>query len=222
MFFRSKKDKQETESAPPPFANAVVPPAQGRAPFAVPSSAPPAGKPAPAPQMAKASAAAAPAKAAASLPRLPARSPGKKDVVKVLGQLSALMMRTPGYAELKLADLVWFAVPALQHGQFAVAEARKKDAKESAPVGAVLWAMVSDAIDKRLSADASAMVKLEAKDWKSGSNPWFLCVIGGDKVAEALMQQALEKSINGTTAKARVLGADGRVAIKAVTLKKPH
>lgn len=147
---------------------------------------------------------------------------GKKDALKVLGQLVALMMRTRGYAELRLADLMWFAVPALHHGQFAVAEAQAKDAKESAPVGAVLWATVSDEIDKRLSADTSPAVKLEQKDWKSGSNAWFLCVIGGDKVADALMQQVLARSVKGGTAKARVLGADGRVTIKAVTLKKPH
>ena len=205
MFFRSKKDNPaagETLATAGSSISAtnnstgVLSPPQVRAPFITPST-----------PAAKADPDAAPG--------------GKSDVLRVMGQVVALLMRTPGYASLTLADLTWFVVPALHRRQFAVAEARSNDKNIQGPVGLVLWALVSDEVDKRLAADGAVVAKLEPNEWASGKNAWFMCVVGADKVTETLMQQSMEKAIKSGTAKARVIGPEGRVTVKTISHKRP-
>ena len=67
----------------------------------------------------------------------------------------AVIMRTPKLREMPVADLEWLLLPALLAGQCRVAFSQSSEASGPIfPSALVLWARVSDAVDKRLDAGA--------------------------------------------------------------------
>ena len=67
----------------------------------------------------------------------------------------AVIMRTPKLREMPVADLEWLLLPALLAGQCRVAFSQSSEASSPIfPSALVLWACVSDAVDKRLDAGA--------------------------------------------------------------------
>ena len=120
------------------------------------------------------------------------RSMADKQLAAAFGEIVLLLLRSRRN-NYSVADLDWLVAPAVGHGQFALAEARSEETGAIRPVGAILWAMVSDDVDKRLS-DITAPLRLKPNEWRSGDIPWIVLATGGRKVIEGLIQQ-LSKTV---------------------------
>lgn len=133
-----------------------------------------------------------------------------KQVAASFGEIVTLLLRSPGDRKRPLEDLEWMVVPALQTGQFAVAEAQSKENGMVIPAGAVLWAMVSADVDRRLSQNLDQPMRLEPQDWRSGSIPWIVAAFGDTKIVGGLLQQLAASVFKSQPAKMRARGADGK------------
>ncbi|MDX2307943.1 MAG: toxin-activating lysine-acyltransferase [Hyphomicrobium sp.] len=133
-----------------------------------------------------------------------------KQIAASFGEIVTLLMRAPSERTRQLSDLEWMVVPALQTGQFAIADAQSKETGVVMPVGAVMWAFVSDDIDRRMSGDLERPFKLEPNEWRSGANPWIVAAFGDPKVVGGLLQQLTKTVFKDKPAKMRARGADGK------------
>jgi hemolysin-activating ACP:hemolysin acyltransferase len=122
------------------------------------------------------------------------------------GQVIGLMTRSPSLRELKVGALPAVVMPAIQLGQFSVAQARDAEGR-TAPIGAVLWASVSDAIDAELSKGA-ARPALQLKDWRSGPHHWLMLQVGDDRVIAGIVQQLKATQLKGQKLK-RIVRKEG-------------
>jgi hemolysin-activating ACP:hemolysin acyltransferase len=132
--------------------------------------------------------------------------------------LTRLLMLSPEHQNLKLADLSWLVLPALQTRQALIAVARNKGQARS--TGAVLWALVSAEVDRRLSAQLDQPLRLQPQEWTSGDILWIVVGVGDPKVVEGLMRKLSEGPFKGRTIKMRGRGADGKMKIVSVGQKK--
>jgi cytolysin-activating lysine-acyltransferase len=142
-----------------------------------------------------------------------------KQVSSSFGDIVTLLMRSETERGRAIGDLEWMVIPALQTGQFAVAEAQSKDTGVVAPVAAVLWAMVSESIDQRLSTHPDQPLKLEPADWRSGRIPWIIAAFGEAKVVGGLLQQLAKTVFTAEPAKLRARGEDGKPCIARLEFK---
>ena len=116
-----------------------------------------------------------------------------KAMMAALGEVVALLMRLPQYKHYTLAELEWLVMPALVTGQFSLATAQSKANGLTSPVGLVMWATVSDAVDKRLNAATAEPIRLKPHEWKSGDNIWLVIAAGDGRVVQGLLQRLQEK-----------------------------
>lgn len=135
-----------------------------------------------------------------------------KELQAAFGSIVSIMMRTPNLRQATLADVEALVVPAVATGQFAVAEAQSKENGATAPVAAVLWANVSEEVDRRLSVEGDKPVKLEPKDWKSGDIPWLVMAIGDKRFLKSMLEQVQSKSLNGRPLKTRKMSGNGQAS----------
>lgn len=141
------------------------------------------------------------------------------DLQRTFAQIVTLLMRTPETQNLSLVDLYWLAVPALRNQQIVIAEGRTKDGKPAGPVGSILWAQVSPAVDRRLMTDRSAVPRLEAADWTSGDIAWVVLGIGRPDVVNAMLGELSKGPLRGRTMKVRSVGPGGVVTVKEVSAR---
>ena len=142
-----------------------------------------------------------------------------KQLSSAFGDIVTLLMRSPSERGRTLADLEWMVVPAMQTGQFAVAEGQAQQTGVVAPMGVVLWAMVSEAVDRRLSSQLDQAMKLDAAEWKSGDIPWIVAAFGEPKVVNQLFQQLSKSVFTKTPAKLRARDKDGKPFIGRLEFK---
>lgn len=204
MFFRSKKDQAAAEA-----------PANG-ATAAAPAQAASATAPTAAPQPAAASTATDAAPGAPSIETSIVKGQ-PMDLAKAFAQITTLLMRTGDTRGLPISDLEWLVVPALKLQQFAIAEARQKDQQIAAPVGAVLWARVSPAVDQRLMSDGAAIARLAPEEWRSGDILWVVLGVGRNDVVNTLVGEMLKGPFKGRSIKVRAVEANGTIAVKALS-----
>lgn len=142
-----------------------------------------------------------------------------KQMAAAFGEVVTLLMRSPTDKHHALTDLEWLVVPAVARGQFALAEAQSKETGAVSPAGAVLWALVSEEIDKRLS-DLSTPLRLKPAEWRSGNIPWIILATGDTRVLAGLIQQLTKTVLEGRAPKMRVRGADGKIAVGHLEIKE--
>lgn len=142
-----------------------------------------------------------------------------KHVASSFGQIVTLLLRSPQDRKRPMEDLEWMVIPALQNGQFIVAEAQSKETGIVAPAAAVLWAMVSESVDERLSQNLDQPVSLSPQDWRSGSIPWIIAAFGDNRVVGGLLQQLSENVFKSQPPKMRARGADGQPVIGRLEAK---
>jgi hemolysin-activating ACP:hemolysin acyltransferase len=186
MFFRSKRENGKDSSQP-------VPPTPGKALTTAPATR--AAKPL-APE------------------ELKQRAETSQRLAAMLGGIVGLMLRSPRHRDRKLSDLRWLVLPAIRTGQLAVVSAQSKAHGYSAPIASVLWASVSAEVDKRLSENLDAPMRLGPREWKSGDILWLVEAIGDERAVSALVQRLHAKDWKGRCAKARVKDAKGQVKIR--------
>lgn len=133
-----------------------------------------------------------------------------------LGSVVAIMMRSPGYRNATLEDVESLVGPPLGLDQIAILEARDPNSGIVAPVAAVLWAVVSPEVDKRLSEVANAKPRLEPGDWRSGSIPWIITALGHQTALAPLLDQLIKARFADTLPKIRIREKDGTTRIGIV------
>ncbi len=152
--------------------------------------------------------------------QLEAARKNAKLAAAAFGEITSLLMRTNPYNDMPIKDLNWLVGPAVATGQFALAEAREKATGNSMPVAAVLWAMVSEDIDKRLTDDTSfEPLRLESKEWRSGDIPWIICAVGEQQVVSTLLQRLAKSTFKDNPARIRGRSEDGKIVVGRLRFK---
>jgi cytolysin-activating lysine-acyltransferase len=136
-----------------------------------------------------------------------------KQQMACFGQIVSILMRTPQFRGVSLAELETLIVPALITNQFVVAEAQSKDNGFVAPVGAAFWALVSPEVDQRLSTNLDQPIKLAPNEWKSGNIPWLVTVIGDARVLNPMIQRLRDTVLKGLPLKIRAKDKEGREVV---------
>ncbi len=132
------------------------------------------------------------------------------------GGIVVVMMHSPAYQGYTLADLKWIVLPAVISGQYSLAQARVKETGDVKPVGVVLWAAVSDEVDRRLTTDPQASVRLAADEWRSGTNLWIVEGIGERTIIAGQIRRLREKEWRGRPVKIKVRSADGTPVVRQI------
>jgi hemolysin-activating ACP:hemolysin acyltransferase len=141
-----------------------------------------------------------------------------KQMAAAFGEIVTLLMRSPADKHHSLGDLEWLVVPAVALGHYALAEAQSKETGAVSPVGAVLWAFVSEDVDKRLS-DLAAPLRLKPNEWRSGNIPWIVLATGDMRVLAGLIQQLTKTTFKDQAPKMRARGSDGKVTVGRLEVK---
>jgi len=131
------------------------------------------------------------------------RATKSKHLQASFGEIVGLLMRSPRLKKLALSSLEEMVVPAIVTEQFMIAEARSKESGFLTPIAAVLWARVSEEIDRRFSDNTGAPVKLDPKDWQSGDIPWLIVAAGDQRLIKTLLRRIQETVLKGRPLKFR-------------------
>ncbi len=136
-----------------------------------------------------------------------------QQIMASFGQITSVLMRAQQYKHHSLADLEWLVVPAVMTGQYSLAEAQSKANGLTAPVGVLLWASVSAEVDKRLTENLDAPMRLKPEEWKSGDTLWIIDAVGEPKMVQAMLQRMAAKDWKGRTVKMKARDKDGKVRV---------
>ncbi len=152
---------------------------------------------------------------------LPETGP-KRSNAQAFSDITTILLRTEPFRSRPLRDLEWLVLPPLVRRQFALAHATPKtdpanDTGSGAgqtepvskgppmPVGLVMWASVSDEIDRKMRADTkSPLIELAVNDWDSGPNAWIIVAAGLPDVLKAMLPQVAQKVFPGQAVHLRV------------------
>ncbi len=126
----------------------------------------------------------------------PASTPGGPDdlgrvpqtVAEAFGEIVWLMSQSPVHKQFLVADLEWLIMPPVMLRQF------RTYRHEGRPAAVVLYAFVSEEVERRLEAGAPT---LRPGDWKSGDRAWIVQVIAPFGEAEAFAREACQTVLQG-------------------------
>lgn len=91
-------------------------------------------------------------------------------VAHVLGEITWILSQSPKHQDYKISDLEHSIMPALLLKQFRIFYDDNKQ-----PVGFAVWAFVDNDVSDRLKTSSKeSPVRLELKEWKSGTEPWIM------------------------------------------------
>lgn len=147
------------------------------------------------------------------------RAAASRGIATAFGEIVSVLARSKHYRQHMLADLEWLVTPAIGAGQFAKADARHKVHGFTTPVAIVLWAKVSDEIDKELSSSLDKPIRLKPADWRSGEHAWVIVAEGEARSVATLLQQVKERVFKDVPLKARAAGPNGKPIVAQVALK---
>lgn len=125
------------------------------------------------------------------------------------GSIVTVLMNTQAFQATSLSELKTLVTPAIATGQFSLAQVRAKDTRETRPIGVLLWASVSEAVDRRLMAEPKAVVRLAPHEWLSGNVLWIVEGIGERSVVANLIRRQRDRDWRGRPVKIKVRGPDG-------------
>lgn len=135
------------------------------------------------------------------------------------GNITALLAKSPPYSDLKISDLSWLAGSAVTTGQFAIAEAHERTSGAVMPVGVVMWARVSEAVDQKLRGMTGETLKLELDEWRSGDIPWIIATVGERRVVSELLNNLMTSAFEGHEPRIRARTKDGTIKAGRLRLK---
>ncbi len=138
------------------------------------------------------------------------RATKSKHLQAAFGEIVGLLMRSPQFKKMPLGALEQMVLPAITSGQFSIAEAQSKKSGFITPVAAVLWANVSEEIDRQLSDNDGEPVKLAPKDWKRGDIPWLILAAGDKRLIKATLKGVQENVLKGRPLKVRSAKSDDK------------
>jgi hemolysin-activating ACP:hemolysin acyltransferase len=155
-----------------------------------------------------------PATDASKLPKTAQRD-GKaysRGLIQAFGAIVAVCCRSRSHRGQTLAQIEELVTPAVLSGQFSLAEATHKENGLATPVAAILWASVSQKVDRLLSTGAPG--KLQAADWKSGDIVWIVDAVGEKRMLELMVKSLREKAWKGHTVKVQARNAGGKLSVR--------
>lgn len=144
---------------------------------------------------------------------------GKK-LAAAFGELVTLVLRSEADRKRPISDLEWMIAPAIATGQFAIADAQSKKTGAISPIGAVLWAMVSEDVDRKLSDTNDQSIRLKPEDWRSGSIPWIVLAMGDKRVVAGLIKRLTQDVFKDQAPKIRSRNDDGVMIVGRVQLSE--
>lgn len=141
-----------------------------------------------------------------------------RDASATFGEIVMLLMRTSEYRAMPLGDIEALVMPPLVNGQISVATAQSSGSGTTTPVGAILWAMVSPDVAKRLASEAGKSIPLSAEDWRSGDIVWVVATAGESRVLGEMLKQLAKREWSGKDVRVvvRPKGGEPTVASLAV------
>jgi cytolysin-activating lysine-acyltransferase len=131
-------------------------------------------------------------------------------------QLVSVLMRSPLHKHFSIADLEWLVLPPLLAGQCRVVEAKAHANGPGVPVAIALWASVSSDVDKRLSENLNAPMRLRPDEWKSGEVLWLVDAVGDRRVVLPLLKQLDESTFKDKEVKLRARSQDGKLILRTL------
>lgn len=132
------------------------------------------------------------------------------------GAIASLLMKADRYKHYYIADLEWMVAPAVASGQFSIAEAQSKETGFAVPVACVIWARVSDEVDRRLMTEARQPLRLRADEWASGDVAWLVEAVGDPAAVGPLLEAVLKTRFAEAGLKALRPGPDGKWAVQVL------
>lgn len=133
-----------------------------------------------------------------------------------VGDIAVVFSRSPAHKHYSLADIEWMIMPAVSHGQFYVAEAMNKESGFRTPIAVVTWALVSEEVDQRLSADFSHRIRLRPDEWKSGDIAWIVDLAGAPVGIRHALQWMKAGPFKDKDAKLVVRDAQGAARVETL------
>jgi len=140
-------------------------------------------------------------------------------IMQAFGSIVAIYMRSKTHRELRLVDVENVIGPAIATSQFSLAEATHKQNGLITPVAVVIWASLSDALDREISTHPENPLTLKPADWKSGDKVWVVEALGDQQVIGSIMRHLQEGAWKGHSVKMRAKGADGKIGVHVVAQK---
>jgi hemolysin-activating ACP:hemolysin acyltransferase len=134
-----------------------------------------------------------------------------------LTQIVTLMLRSQNHRHFSLSDLEWMVLPPLRLGQLAMAEAKQDQNGSRQPLAVMFWATVSPEIDKRMSSNLDAPIRLRPDEWRSGEILWIADMIGDMNAGHALVKNVMDTVLAGRTVKVRSMDGAGKRILLEVT-----
>jgi hemolysin-activating ACP:hemolysin acyltransferase len=131
-------------------------------------------------------------------------------------QIVTLLLRSPVYRHYSLSDLEWLVIPALMTGQFAVAEAKTQEDGPPFPVAMALWALVSPEIDRRLSENLAAPIRIRPDEWRSGDILWLVDAVGDNRALPDFVKHLAASAFKDRAAKVRQIDANGKPMVGTI------
>jgi cytolysin-activating lysine-acyltransferase len=129
-------------------------------------------------------------------------------------QVIGVLMRSPHYRRYTLSDLEWLVIPPLLAGQFRIGEVKPdKNQGAAMPVAVVLWALVSEEVDKRLMETEEASFQLKPEEWKSGDIPWLVHAAGETRFVRHVVDELTKTTLKGRQIKVLARDQDGKSKI---------
>jgi len=133
-----------------------------------------------------------------------------------VGDIVAVFSRSPAHKHFAFGDLDWMVLPAVVSGQFYVAEAEHKEAGFRAPVACVLWASVSEEVDRRLETEAGRRIRVRPDEWTSGQQLWIVDVAGEPRMVQGVLKHLMEQVFKDRSVKLVVRDASGATKVETL------
>lgn len=130
------------------------------------------------------------------------------------GQIVSVLMRSDQLKRMTLEDVERVVVPAVATGQFLVAEAQSAANGLTAPIGVLLWASVSDDVDRRLSSALERPLRLATNEWTSGKNAWLVAAAGESRVVGSMLERLQTTALKDRPLKAVSRDSSGQPSLK--------
>ena len=154
------------------------------------------------------------------------RAAPQSRMAQAFSQIVAVLMRDPGYRNLRIADLEHLVLPPVMAGQFRLAlGTRMPDAGKAqqgsihVPVAVALWARVSSQVNKGLSENLDKPVWLRPSEWTSGDIVWLMAAAGQPGALPEFLKQLAEKQFKGQQVKMRLGKSDGKFVVQTLSEK---
>lgn len=199
-FFSKKPPKDEPPARPSAAASAPAPVSRTPSPAAKANGAAPAAAP----------------QEPVDMEKLKAGVARSRRTLIALGEVISVLMKSPDYRNATLGSVQALVGPAIMSGQYLVLTAHEKTRGAAAPIALAMWALVSEAVDRRLSQASDQSQTLNPADWTSGDIAWLVVLAGDQRTLPALLARLQQTTLKGRVVKFRAKGEDGKFEVRTL------